>query len=247
MNRILMLLMVVVLTAGGLYAQQPVLATQAGNWTTRIVGNVGGVLDAVQGATAPANVLVVGGTFNTSLPTIGNGDSSQFQIDAKGQMFADVNYWAGTSLGAPSAYGTSPGAVNVPGVNAFITNTVPISGTFSIAPSTSSAQAFLDYHASSAAAANIKASAGNLYGLALGNNGTAACWLQLFNTAGTPTAGTSVVDSYMVQAGVAIVVPAGAIALKNFTTGIAAAGATTDSGATTTGCTTTFSVTAYYF
>jgi hypothetical protein len=30
---------------------------------------------------------------------------------------------AGSTLGAPSAYGTSPGAVTVPGVNAFITNT----------------------------------------------------------------------------------------------------------------------------
>jgi hypothetical protein len=32
----------------------------------------------------------------------------------------------GVALGSPSAYGTSPGTVNVMGVNAFITNTVPV-------------------------------------------------------------------------------------------------------------------------
>lgn len=113
-------------------------------------------------------------------------------------------------------------------------------------PQSTSTYALTMYHSSSAAAANIKASAGNLYGLVLGNSGTIPCWLQLFNNSGTPTAGTSVIDSYMVQAGVTIVVPAGVLPLENFATGIAAAGATADSGATTTGCTTTFSVSAYY-
>ena len=39
-------------------------------------------------------------------------------------FFTDTSSWAGTVLGAPSAYGTSPGAVNVPGVNAFVTGAV---------------------------------------------------------------------------------------------------------------------------
>ena len=45
----------------------------------------------------------------------------------------DETSWAGTALGAPSNYGTSPGAVKVPGVNAFVTNfpgTQAVSGTF---------------------------------------------------------------------------------------------------------------------
>lgn len=37
-----------------------------------------------------------------------------------------VNTWAAGVLGAMANYGTSPGAVLVPGVNAFITNTVPV-------------------------------------------------------------------------------------------------------------------------
>lgn len=34
----------------------------------------------------------------------------------------DITQWANVALGAPSNYGTSPGAVTVPGVNAFVTN-----------------------------------------------------------------------------------------------------------------------------
>jgi hypothetical protein len=62
--------------------------------------------------------------FLSSLPTLTNGTYGAAQCDAKAQLFVDLNYLAGTALGAPSAYGTGPGAVNVPGVNAFVTNTV---------------------------------------------------------------------------------------------------------------------------
>jgi hypothetical protein len=154
-----------------------------------------------------------------------------------------LSTYAGGTLGSMANYGTSPGAVLVPGVNAFITNASSI-GTPT--PSTSSTYAFTLYHNASGAAGTIKASAGNLYGLTLGNDGTIPCYMQLFNSASTPTAGTSVVNSYMVQAGTTLPIPAGVLALENFATGIGYAGATTDSGATTTGCTTTFNITAYY-
>jgi hypothetical protein len=56
----------------------------------------------------------------------------------------NVAQWNAVALGSPSAYGTSPGAVNVPGVNAFVTNTVPvtltsttITGTVGVTQSTS--------------------------------------------------------------------------------------------------------------
>lgn len=38
----------------------------------------------------------------------------------------NVTQWDTTALGAPSAYGTSPGAVIVPGFNAFVTNPVAV-------------------------------------------------------------------------------------------------------------------------
>lgn len=38
----------------------------------------------------------------------------------------NITQWDSTNLGAPSNYGTSPGAVTVIGVNAFVTNTVAV-------------------------------------------------------------------------------------------------------------------------
>jgi hypothetical protein len=57
--------------------------------------------------------------------------SPQHVIIDSGTITANNNItqWNSVNLGSPSAYGTSPGAVNVIGVNAFITNTVPVSGT----------------------------------------------------------------------------------------------------------------------
>lgn len=183
-------------------------------------------------------VLVISGVVWAQQPVAQGPQASNAAA-----WLTSVTTWASGTLGAMANYGTSPGAVLVPGVNAYITNSPSVS----FVPSTSSTVALSRYHSSSAAAANIKASAGNLYGLVLGNNGTVPCWFQIMNTAGTPTAGTSVVDSYMVQAGVTVTIPASVFAITNYATGIGGAGATTDSGATTTGCTTTFSVTAYYF
>lgn len=50
-------------------------------------------------------------------------DSTGAAIGVTGSpLFANVQGWAGGTLGAMANYGTSPGAVLVPGVNAFVTN-----------------------------------------------------------------------------------------------------------------------------
>src|SRR6266850_3819743 len=56
----------------------------------------------------PSGTQPVSGTITTSPPANASTNLTQ---------------WAGNTLGATSNYGTSPGAVAVPGVNAFITNT----------------------------------------------------------------------------------------------------------------------------
>ena len=58
---------------------------------------------------------------------------------AVGQQPINLTGLAGTVLGAPSNYGTSPGAVEVVGVNAFITNSPAVtgSGVFEVGPTTS--------------------------------------------------------------------------------------------------------------
>jgi hypothetical protein len=64
--------------------------------------------------------------------TYTTGVTSPINGDLHGAWYSDISAWAGTQLGAPSNYGTSPGVVAVPGVNAFITNTVGITANSSV-------------------------------------------------------------------------------------------------------------------
>src|SRR5271157_4112205 len=122
-----------------------VASTQSGNWTSRIVGNSGSTLDAlVTPNTAPTNGLAILGVFPTVTPSLTTGQSAALQLDVSGRANVDLQSLAGTQLGAPSNYGTSPGAVEVQGVNAFITNTpavtltsTTITGTVAVTQSTS--------------------------------------------------------------------------------------------------------------
>jgi hypothetical protein len=60
------------------------------------------------------------------------------------------------------------------------------------------------YHAVCAAStntANIKASAGQIYGVRVYDNVLYPVYVKFYNTAGTPTAGTGVVETYAQQAG----------------------------------------------
>lgn len=55
----------------------------------------------------------------------GSGGGSGGSVTQGTSPWVDnVTQWASVALGAPSNYGTSPGAVTVPGVNAFVTNTI---------------------------------------------------------------------------------------------------------------------------
>jgi hypothetical protein len=118
-------------------ATQPVSGTITANqgtspWvvslaSTTITGTV-----AVTQSTSPW-IVAGGGTAGapgTAVLTI-QGITGGTAIPVSGTFFqalqnVNVTQWDSIALGAPSAYGTSPGAVNVIGVNAFITNTVPV-------------------------------------------------------------------------------------------------------------------------
>jgi hypothetical protein len=86
--------------------------------------------------------------YSTSPPTVTTGQFVLVQCNNQGQLLGtgggggggsvtqgtvpwvdDVTQWANVALGSPSNYGTSPGAVEVPGVNAFITNSPSIANT----------------------------------------------------------------------------------------------------------------------
>jgi hypothetical protein len=66
------------------------------------------------------------------------------------------------------------------------------------------------YHAVAAAttnAANIKASAGQIYGITVFNKALYPIYVKLHNTSGTPTAGAGVVRTFGVQAGTQAIYP----------------------------------------
>jgi hypothetical protein len=62
-------------------------------------------------------------TYNSTPPTYVSGTSNPLQADVNGRLLTSdsITTWAGGALGAMANYGTSPGAVLVPGVNAYVT------------------------------------------------------------------------------------------------------------------------------
>jgi hypothetical protein len=73
------------------------------------------------GTSGTAALTVQGITSGTPVPV--SGAVSQ----TSGPWTQNITQVDGSALGAPSNYGTSPGAVTVPGVNAFVTNTPAVS------------------------------------------------------------------------------------------------------------------------
>src|SRR5271154_2181713 len=115
---------------------------------------VSGNLTHNNAAPAANNVGVLPAVASTAAPTYTTGDQVLLSTDLAGNLrvtFAaaseqnvNLNQWAGTNLGTPTAYGTSPGAVVAGSVNAFVTNTVAttlasttITGTVAVTQSTS--------------------------------------------------------------------------------------------------------------
>lgn len=100
------------------------------------VSGGGGVADNSAFTYGTSDMTAIGGVYNSSITPITSGSQGALALTADRNAFVNVNRWVGTQLGAPSNYGTSPGAVTVPGVNAFVTNTPPVSqsGTWTVQP-----------------------------------------------------------------------------------------------------------------
>jgi hypothetical protein len=83
--------------------------------------------------------------------------------------------------------------------------------------------------------ANVKASAGNVYGVSVYNPNATVTFLQFYNTAGVPTLGTGVVWFIAVPPTGAVNIPPGTFALGSFATGIGIGASTTATGVGTPG------------
>lgn len=99
------------------------------------------------------------------------------------------------------------------------------------APATASAAALSVSAQSALTVANVKASAGNVYGVSVQNPNASTIFIQFYNTAGTPTLGTSVIWWLPVGASATVFFGVGTFALANFATGIGVGAATTATGA----------------
>lgn len=135
-------------------SQLPVRAL-ATEFTTEVANAVGTTInpaeDYAQGSTTSGqNGVLIQGAVTTAAPTYVTGQTNPLSLDTSGNLRVSATFtpsgtqnvnvlqWDTTALGAPSAYGTPPGAVNVIGVNAFITNTPTVTanagtGTFTVA------------------------------------------------------------------------------------------------------------------
>ena len=80
------------------------------------------VLDNSAFSAGSTSITVAGGFVGSTAVTAASAGA--FQMTTDRNLFVNVNKWAGSALGAMANYGTSPGAVLVPGVNASVTNTV---------------------------------------------------------------------------------------------------------------------------
>ena len=73
----------------------------AGVQKVGVVGNSGATVDAAIGAaTAPTNQIVTGGVFNSTKPTLTNGQSAAVQLDSKGNQLGVIRDAAGNDRGA---------------------------------------------------------------------------------------------------------------------------------------------------
>ena len=100
----------------------------------------------------------------TALPTTNaNGNTYPcYAYAATGAIGFDLSSIQGVALGAMANYGTSPGAVKVPGVNAFVTNTPTVTQTPATSGGVSKSSVIVPNNTTSVA---LKSSAGQLYGM----------------------------------------------------------------------------------
>lgn len=109
-----------------------VAVTESGNWTNRIVGNGGAVLDAAgQNVAAPANWLAHGCVFFTSPTTITTGNGTYLNCDASSNLLTRMNSWLGST--APTV-GSKTSANSIPVVIASDQGAVTVSGTVTTTP-----------------------------------------------------------------------------------------------------------------
>lgn len=139
---------------------------------------IGGTIAAA--AADSGNPVKIGGKYNTSPPTLTNGQRGDAQLDVNANLMATL-------------------ATLVAGED--ITNAVLGTLMKPVASSTYSPSSFQDF--GTATTFSVKASAGNVYALAVSNANAAVRYMQLHNKASAPAGGDTAAASYLIPAGTA--------------------------------------------
>lgn len=163
--------------------------------STTITGNTAVVGPTADGSPATTPPVLIGGTADGSA----TGNVGVAKVDAAGLVYAAITNWGGGALGAMANYGTSPGAVLVPGVNAFITNTVPVSGTVTASAPVGITPTDRTITSATGSSQQMMAANASRHSLTIVNTGSSNCGVN-------PTGGTAAIGG----AGTITLVPTGA-------------------------------------
>lgn len=158
-------------------------------------GNTVVIGPTADGSPATTPPVLIGGTVDGSA----SGNIGVVKIDAAGLVYEAVTNWGGGALGAMANYGTSPGTVLVPGVNAFITNTVTVTGTVTSGAGLGITPTDRTIASASGSSQQIMAANASRHSLTIENTGNANCGVN-------PTGGTAVIGG----AGTMTLAPLGA-------------------------------------
>lgn len=152
-------------------------------------------------------------------------------------LAAAVYVSADTNTSAPPSVGLVAGSAIIGKVG--VDQTTPgTTNAVEVVPDTAAAVALLNSAKTTlTSSVNVKASAGNVFGVFALNGAASTCWIQFINSAGAGTLGTGVIFSIPLPASTTQPVWIGPApqALANFSTGIAVGIATTATGASACG------------
>lgn len=155
-------------------------------------GGSGATADQVQGNVASGaadagNPVKVGGVYNTTLPTLTNGQRADLQLGLRGAL--DVSLYAvDSSTPIGSSGNTSDGGAALRGLAVTSYGAVYNGTTWDRARKPNGISR-LTSSAAGGSPTNAKASAGDLFQF-WGQNAAAATYLQLYNKASAPVVGT---------------------------------------------------------
>jgi hypothetical protein len=158
-------------------------------------GNTAVVGPTADGSPATTPPVLVGGTSDGTA----TGTVDVVKVDAAGLVYAAITNWGGGALGAMANYGTSPGTVLVPGVNAFVTNTVTVTGTVTSGAGLGITPTDRTITSATGSSQQMMAANASRHSLTIVNTGSSNCGVH-------PTGGTAAIGG----AGTITLVPTGA-------------------------------------